>query len=266
MRANQFTPKATLETALREWWVMVFVILLGAGAGWCAHALRSEVYEGRAALSTGIDYVRTGPLNDVEEDQAMELIGDIIRADDVLQAALTEAQSQGVQLALEDFKTMAYSERSNFRWVLRVRDTQPAAAAVLTNAWLDAAYAALEEAYDHALVAEDLLRYSRSLTSCLESGVQVEPVQAFCSAKNLKEIQQELLDVNAAKAEELLASRGLFPAMAFTIVERSGVPDLPVQNGRNSLVFSGAAMGFVVAAGLIFWNVPAILRRKVDRG
>ncbi len=224
------------------------------------------MYEGRASLATGIDYARTGPLNDLEEDQAMELVGDVIKADDTRQTAISLALSRGVSISGDEFIASSYLERQNFTWVLRVRHADPEFAAMLTNAWLDAAYGGLEEAYGHALMAEGLIQYSQSLTRCLENSVSSEPVQAMCAAKNLAEIQEELLALNEAKTEELLASRGLFPAMAFTIIERASVSGAPVQYARNTLVFSGAVIGFVIAVWLFALGVPEIWFAKGKRG
>lgn len=253
---RKFTPKDSLDSALRLWWVMVAVMLLGAAVGWMFHRARPAVYEGRASLATGIDYARTGPLNDLEEDQAMELVGDVIKADDTREAALALAESQGVSMSVEEFAANSYLERQNYTWVLRVRHADPDAAAMLTNFWLDAAYAGLEEAYQHALIAEGLLQYSQSLTRCLENSISSEPVQALCAAENLTEIQEELLALNDATTEELLASRGLFPAMAFTIIERASILAEPVQYDRNTLVFSGAMLGFVLAVWLFSSGLP----------
>jgi uncharacterized protein involved in exopolysaccharide biosynthesis len=265
MTSSQFTPVKTLETSLRYWWFVFALMLLGAGAGWGFHAARPALFEGRASLAAGIDYARTGPMSDVEEDQAMELIGDVINADDTRLAAIALAESQGTTVTPESFRSAGYSERTNYLWVLRVRHADPQTAAVLTNAWLDASYAMLEEAYSHALIAEEYLRYTQSLTSCLENGVPVEPAQAYCSAANLAEIQKELTALNAAKKDELLASRGLFPAMSFTIVERASVPSVPVQYRRNTLVFSGAVLGFVLAVWLLYLQVPARLLQRGGR-
>jgi len=262
---REFTPRDVLDLALRLWWFVVVVMLLGAAAGWVFHQFRPTVYEGRASLATGIDYVRTGPLNDLEEDQAMELVGDVIKSDATKWMALELAEAQGVSISDAMFTGSSYLERQNYTWVLRVRHADPETAAILTNTWLDAAYTGLEEAYGHALMAEGLLQYSKSLTSCLENSISSEPVQALCAAKNLAEIQEELLTLNAAKTKELLASRGLFPAMAFTIVERASGLGQAVQYERNTLVFSGAVLGFVLAVWLISLGVPAkFLRRKTE--
>ncbi|MCD4672804.1 MAG: hypothetical protein K8R77_09085 [Anaerolineaceae bacterium] len=262
MTNSQFTPKNTLDAALRYWWLVVAAMLLGAGAGWAFHRARPEIYESRASLAAGIDFARTGPLSDLEEDQAMELVGDVIKATDTKLMAIDLARTQGVDVPLESFDVNSFPERQNYLWVLRVRHVAPEASAVLTNAWLDAAYAALEEAYGHALIAEGLLQYTQSLTSCLENSVSSEPVQTLCSAGNLAEIQEELLVVNEAKKEEILASRGLFPAMAFTVVDRAPVPSAPIQYGRNTLVLSGAVLGFVLAVWLIYLQIPSKLSKR----
>lgn len=263
---RKFTPRDTLDAALGLWWFVVVVMLLGAAAGWVFHQLRPAMYEGRASLATGIDYVRTGPLNDLEEDQAMELVGDLIKSDDTRQMMLDLAAAQGVSISEAEFAERSFMERQNYTWVLRVRNDDPDTAALLTNAWMNAAFAVLEEAYGHALIAEGLLQYSQSLNTCLENSISSEPVQALCTAENLAEIQAELLVVNDAKTEELLASRGLFPAMAFTIIERASVPLVPVQYDRNTLVFSGAMLGFVLAVWLISLEVPVKLFARKKTG
>lgn len=263
---RKFTPRDVLDLALRLWWFVVAVMLLGAAAGWFFHQLRPALYEGRASLATGIDYARTGPLNDLEEDQAMELVGDVIKSDSTKAKAVDLAALQGINVSGSIFTESSYLERQNFTWVLRVRYADPDTAALLTNAWVDAAFAELEEAYGHALLAEGLLQYSQSLTTCLEDSVSSEPVQALCAANNLADIQEELLALNDAKTQELLASRGLFPAMAFTVIERASTPVAAVQYKRNTLVFSGSVLGFVLSVWLISLGVPEKLLKREKTG
>lgn len=260
-----FTPKQTLDSALRFWWLVVVMMLLGAIAGWAFFLVRPAVYEGRASLTTGIDYTRTGPLYDVEEDQAMQVVGDVIDGDDTKQLAIELASREGNSLTRQDFESGAFLERSNYAWVIRFQHADPQIAAGAANAWLEAAYAVLEEAYNHALIAEELVSYTRSLTTCFENSVASEPIQGFCTTQNLDEIQQELLAVNEAKTAELLASRGLFPGMAFAISERASIPSSPVQFGRNGLVFSGAGVGFLAAVWVIALQIPAKIGQRAKR-
>ena len=145
---REFTPRDVLDLALRLWWFVVVVMLLGAATGWGFHQLRPAVYEGRASLATGIDYVRTGPLNDLEEDQAMELVGDVIKSDATKRMALELAETQGVSISEDVFTGSSYLERQNYTWVLRVRHADPDTAAMLTNAWIDALMQCLRKLMD----------------------------------------------------------------------------------------------------------------------
>jgi len=54
--------------------------------------------------------------------------------------------------------------------------------------------------------------------------------------------------------------------MAFTIIERGSVSGAPVQYARNTLVFSGAVIGFVIAVWLFALGVPEIWFAKGKRG
>lgn len=263
--SDSFYPRDTIERAMSNWWLIVVIMVLGAGVGWLFHQMHPPVYEAEVTLSTSIDFSRTGFLTDVEEDQAVDLIGDIISSTKVLERVVKQSKSEGLAIDLGTLQSISYIERQNFQWIFRIRHPDPNTASYLVNMWAKEAYKVLSKASKHALIAEGLLRYLDSLETCLEQLAMSEPVHSFCDVQNLDQILKELESTGEEAQREKLASQGLSPAMGFGICEVAVTPEKPVQYGRNQIMLSGAMIGFVFAIWAIYLQLPErIIERKPD--
>ncbi len=249
-----FFPLDTLENALRSWWVVVLVMLLGACAGWVVHRLHPPIYEAQSAITVAIDFTHTGQLTDVEEDYAIGVVGDVI-------GSVVDPGNPASAVAPTQNTTL---ERYNNTWTLRVRDRDPQAAAQLANRWAQAAYSALTDAHSHALAADRLIRIQDSLQSCLEQSVASGPVQAVCALNNLDTIQTDLVDMGAVLQQEQLASQGILPYTTFALTGTAEPPTSPAIYRQGQMVLAGALIGLVLAIWGVYLRLPARLaRRKV---
>lgn len=244
---SDFIPLQTLQRALRWWWMIVLLMLAGAAGGWGVHFAVPPVYQARTAITTSIEFGRTGELTDIEEDQAIITVGDVIKSSTVLEETLIRATSEGIYLDMETFKENIFWEREAFRWTMRVVGNKPEETARLADLWAETAMDALQNAQAHAVQAEGLYRYLASLESCLEQAVAAEPVYALCRLDNLAGLQSAMQQTGEAARREDAASLGILPAMSFAWSEKATVPTSPSRFNQAGFILGGAMLGLVAA-------------------
>lgn len=261
---DDFSALEALHRSLRSWWVITLLMILGAAGGLAAQRLRAPLFEAQAVISLNIDDARTGYLTDVEEDRAVEVVGDVIDSTGVVDTVLEKAAEQRIQISAESFRSQSQKERMNYRYLLRVKDPDPQRAAVLANLWAEASYASLTEAYQHVIVAEGLTRYEASLVSCLEQSVLILPSQPKCAFSNLAEVQAELEQTSAAIQQERLAGQGLYAGMIFSLSQEALVPSAPVRYQQGLLAAAGGLIGFLFGLLVVQLGWTDRLGRKHD--
>jgi len=247
-----FRPLDFVDRIKQYWWLMVVFMLVGGAVGYGISLTNLPKFETRAVISVAIDYTRTGFLTDIEEDQTVEIVGDVILSDEVIQDAITRLQN----VDMEAFRDKLKLERKNNQWLLKVIAADPSQAAEFANVWADAAFSELEMVREHATKAEYYQRYLDSLASCLEESASFEPAQAICSLNNLDHLSKELEMTGKLVDSEKMASRGIMPAVSFTISQKAVVPIEPVRNNRGQVMLSSAMAGFLISL-LMFWLLPS---------
>ncbi|MEA4906566.1 MAG: hypothetical protein GYA17_21345 [Chloroflexi bacterium] len=253
---REFIPVELLERMLRSWWLVALCMIAGGGIGWGIHQAQPPVYETAAVISTSIDFGRTGLLSDVEQDNAIGVLGDLIGSTQTLQEVAAAAGQAGIPLDLAQLEVMTSLERQNYLYLLRVRSDDPQAAAEVANLWVEQAVRDLTTAYDHAVRADGLLRYMDALQSCLEHMAAAGPVEAQCSRTGLAEILADLDATGRQATAEKLAARGLHPAVTFSLAQTAGVPAQPVLYSRGQMVLAGALVGLLVSLVLVYIDFP----------
>ncbi|MHC1784035.1 MAG: hypothetical protein AB9891_14990 [Anaerolineaceae bacterium] len=247
----EFSPRRVYENLLRRWWWAAVCVIIGALAGWGISALRQPLYEARTLFSFNIDYTLSGVLTDIQEDQALEAAGDLLRSSEVKAKTFTEAKAAGILLSEADIKESIFIERRNNAWLVIVRRTNHAEAEKIAGLWGENFDAVYQDAYRHALMADGLQRYLNSLESCLRDTAAVEPVQTGCRLADLAAIQSELAKTGDEIQRERLAGKNLFAGMLY---EWSGKPELssaPVNFDRGKFILFGALAGFILSLWLI---------------
>jgi len=246
-----------------KWWrLFAAFLILGAAAGWAGWSIRKPIYESKASISVMIDFTRTGKLSDIEEDLAMVAVGDIIKSSQVKDEVVVQSEVRGVSLKGIDLEEITFLERQNEKWILRVRDEKASDAKELANLWANISFAALQDAYGHALKADVLEKYTDSLVNCLEQSAAVEPVQTECGISNLEGILSEIENTNVLVKKEKLDGQGIMAASTFRISERAGQATDPVRYGRGVMIISGAIMGFFIAALSILMGLPGWIKMR----
>jgi uncharacterized protein involved in exopolysaccharide biosynthesis len=237
-----------LQLAHQAWKLLVIAVILGGLIGLAVSFLIPPEYEAVSVFSFNIDYARTGLLTDVEEDQAMEVAGDLISSTDVVQITRDKAVEMGLPAKDLALKKQLFAERRFGQWLMKVRWNDPATAAKLANIWSEAAQSALQNARKAAWQADALHRYILSLETCFQQSTAILPAQPLCQISNQADLQEEITKSGQELQRWTETSRGYFPGMNFSWEQEATAPESPVQYARGGLIMAGCLAGFSAAA------------------
>jgi hypothetical protein len=230
------------------WKIIVIGVILGGLFGLAVSSKLSAEYETKSVFSFSIDYARTGLLTDIEEDQAMEIAGDLINSTQVFQATQTRADAMGLKITSEEFRSRLTAERRFDQWLLKVRWNNPETAARLANLWSETTLEAMQSAQQAAWKADSLHRYILSLESCFQQSTSGLPAQPLCQASNRSELQTEMQKSGVDLQRWQNDSKGIFPGLNYTWAQEASVPDAPIQHSQGSLIFAGCLIGLMASA------------------
>ncbi|MDD5367611.1 MAG: hypothetical protein PHQ40_00880 [Anaerolineaceae bacterium] len=262
---KEFSPLEAFEQALHNWWLVILLAFWGAAVGWMIHSLRLPLYEATSVFSISVNFNETGRLTQFEEDHAWNIVGYLLNSDSVLDQVAVQARQQGISTSLADLLRITSRERKEYIFLLHVRHPDPHTAVTLANLWADEAEKQLEEAYGHAQKAQSLRRYQNTLIDCLSYTPLLSPAPNRCSIDSLPALQAEIQSVNASLTDELLASRGIIPAVSFALSQKPVIPTHPLTRGTNSAILSGALIGFLVGIWASQNRLPLRLARSLRR-
>ena len=263
---KEFYPRDTLEQAIRSWWLVVVLMVLGGAAGLIFSMMHPPLYDAKAVFTTSIDVTRTGQMTDVEVDQAIGIVGDIISSSVVTEQVVQKVKSAGISIDTANFNGMASTDRKNYQWEVHIITSNPNTAMLIANVWADVATSSLDSAYQHALLAQGYQRYLDSLESCLEQTAVNEPAQSICNRSNLANIQLELAKTGSLVKQEKQASQGLLPIMLVSLSNKAELPSKPAVFGRSSKRFlRRIGWRLLLAVWAIYLGLPeSVYREKVN--
>ena len=130
-------------------------------------------------------------------------------------------------------------------------DRDPNIAAMVAQAWADAALPVLDDAYDHAWKATKLIAYNPFQVGCVPTSEFVGNTEITTWACS---VRYEDLDPETLSDElrnEVVLSRGMLPNISYELIRESRIPTEPVIWARGSLILAGALMGLFLG----FWGV-----------
>ena len=254
-------PVDIIQILFRKWWLLVLGIVIGAVAGMLLHTLLPPVYQAQSVIQTNVDFGLTGELTDVEEDYMILAVGGIIRSDEVIDTVIERANDLGYALDRATFDEMAFVQRRFTEWLMIVRDEDAKTAADLAALWGDVAWEMLAENYSHALIAGQYQKALDEWSACL-GAEDTSVTEMDCGSFSADEINAQIEAVADQLADEKLASHGLVAGTVLNYEQRALVPGSPTLRGRNSLVFSGGLIGFLVIL-VVIWIV-AVTRTKAN--
>ena len=250
-----FVPINHFKKAIEYWWVIVALMILGGVSGWLLSIINQPLYESKATLSTSIDYVQSGYLTDIEEDQILNLVGDNLLSDVIMDAMVIRMSDLGQSFSLADIRESIFIERQGYHWILRARNENASLAQVIVANWTEIVEDEFNTYLYHANMAEAIKRRIIGLEECYSQQIWVDPSSPLCSQKSAEEIRNEISIENREFLSELKKGHGIDPAARFAITMQASAP-YQVANTRNEMVFAGSVMGLFL--GLIVIISPAI--------
>jgi hypothetical protein len=227
--------------------------IVGGVVGLGLSEIRSPRYQAIAVLGIGIDYGRTQRLNLLTEKKALDRVRGLLLSDDTLQGAISlmDDSVEGDE-ELSDMSRLRERVRigeKGERWELSVISAQPELAAIAANAWADSALTELETAVGHAWRVAELQGVIFELGCRLESR-QLESAAAVWICEE-GSAPLDLEQIGAEALEEATLSRGVLPAISFSMLERAFPPTHPVLWGRGLMALSGALIGLLLGAAWV---------------
>jgi uncharacterized protein involved in exopolysaccharide biosynthesis len=248
-----------------RWPWLAGLALAGALIGWVSGVFIPAQYRSTASLGIGIDYARTLPLNDRAERESWLRVQELLLSDDVLSDAAAELPSEGPTASTpptpDRLRRSIRLDRFEGRWDLTVQSVSPDASARAANAWASAAVRELGTAVEHAMRAAELQ------SALYEAGCQLTYLQDLGRAAWSCETVSEdgAAELQGALLDEVQASKGILPALTFTVLRRAEPEPQPVRAGRIWLMVGGLLMGLAIGTGVVLF-VPASVPSPIHPG
>ena len=238
---------------LAGWLWVVAAAMIGALAGLAVAYLRPPLYEASAVIAIGIDRSRADVPDDITVRQAFDRVRGLLLADDTLEGAAALSVERGdAESPVESIRALIERIRLSERpdgWVLAVVGRDAIEVERLAQAWADVSLVQLQAASYHATRAaewQDVLYEASCQLVAPPDGS--EPARWLCrSAPPLG----ESASIPASILAEVEASRGILPAVTYSVLRGSSGTARAVVWGRGSLVLAGALVGLVVGSVMV---------------
>lgn len=253
-----YSPRETLDVILKRWLVVVLFTLLGGAVGWIFHQLQPPVYEARAIFTISINYSQPDLLDSLDsdhyaEDQMISAAMNIFVSSPVITNMTLDAASLNLAPGDIALDKRIFIERRQAEVTLVVRHEDPQKAAGLANIWAQRGLEALQEAQTHALRVYTLNYLIKSLENC---PLEQATTAVLCQYGSQIELDQAVAGIQTELANEIQASKGLTPAVMFSLERLAEAPQSPVMYQTQGLALAGGLLGFLI--GLLL----SILRIK----
>ena len=223
----------------------LFGAFLGIVLGWLA----SPRFSATAVLNIGVDYSRSQWLDEDADRLAMRSVQELILSDQVLATALEKMSAASEDAQLGDVTATALLDRLHLvwvdtRWELSYTGHDPGQAAVMANAWAEAALEHLQSASDHAWrVAELQSLFFRVFCRPEAFSGGTEESLWVCDEGTPS---SETVGVPAELVTEIEQSRGIIPALSFGWEARATPSTEPENGNRALMILGGMLVGLLV--------------------
>ncbi len=248
---NDLAPIQALKNLMKFWWVVVALMILGGGVGLFITRLQPPIYESSATISTAIDYAFLSRLDDWEEDQIFQSVGDIIVSTSVLDKVLENAAVDGTPLSQAEIAANFSADRQDTRWVIRVRNADPKLAQKWAQLWSQEAISALSNLRKNAVVSVTVQSSLNSLVNCLQDKVVADASSALCPNEDPIQLKAQIATLaNDPDLKQVWNSLALLHT-SFELTNDANLPSAPVLFGRNISVLAGALIGLLLGVVLV---------------
>ena len=221
-------------------------MLAGALIGCVLWMFLPQQYIASVRLDLGIDFNRTGKLNELEEARLIGIVEDTLHSDGIME----KVYENSGQTDFRSFYDRTQIYRTNEDWSLTVTGTDPEKIGRLVLKWLDEAYDLLYERRTHAIRAEALRNELDSLTRCVQD-MGGAPSTAVCETDPVEIFRQIEVYTDAVLAEEK-AANGLSAALLIGEKNPKQLELRPVSRNMAANTLLGAFCGLLVSFAIVW--------------
>lgn len=241
-----------------HWWIIALSMIGGALIGFAISQYIPPVYEAVFKVTTNVNLKNDPNITEFMMDNSILHVGELAFQPDVLAQVIAEEEGRGIILTVDDFIGLSSVERRATTTLLKVRWNDPEIASQIANTWGIIFFNSLQDAYEQAIIAEDLSRYQSSLENCLSTTQESSTSKPYCGF-DLDKLDEEIAENASRIAQAKSLSLGLYPELYVSEYQESDIPDVPLFYNRGLLIIAGAAIGFLIASVL----TELIFSRKV---
>jgi len=255
-RIEDFNLSGVVNRAVKYWWVVALLMIVGGITGLLVSVIAKPVYESNSVISTVIDFAYSGRMTDYEEDYLLTVIGDIVLSDAVMTQVVEAASNDN--LAVEEKTLLAglTASRQGFRWALSSRYSDAQVAQEVNRLWLKAAMNELQAFRSDSLAALAEFHAQVGIENCFEQSVVLDPATPYCSAQDMDLLQRQLENLADGSLRADLLTRLLASRVSFEVTGEPDLPSRPVHLGRNISTLAGAMVGMLLALIVLITGFP----------
>jgi hypothetical protein len=246
-----FDPIQVYRRLLAGWMWIVGAGVIGGLLGLAVASMRPPLVEAKAVLEIGIDRSRADVPDDITVRQAYDRVRGLLLADDTLQEALALAAERGGGTSGESVRALLERIRLSERpdgWVLAVAGADARETELLAQAWVDVALRQLETAATHATRAAEA-QGALFEASCRLVTPEPGSEAALWLCRSAPPTGSD--SIPESILSEVEASRGILPAVSYSVLRGAEGTAQPVVWRRGSLILGGAIVGLLVGCLIV---------------
>jgi hypothetical protein len=250
---SDLDPVLVYRRLLAGWLWIVTAAMIGGLVGLALSYVRPPLYEASAVIGIGVDRVGSDVPDDITVRQAYDRVRGLLLADDTLAATVDlAAERSGTDSPAESTRALIERIRLSERpdgWILAVVGPDALETERTAQAWADVSLAQLQTASFHAIRAAEWQNVLFEASCEL-----VAPETATETARWLCRSAPPLGDsgtIPASILAEVEASRGILPALTYSVLRGSSGTAQAVVWGRGTLVMGGAIVGLVIGCVVV---------------
>lgn len=257
-KKTTFSPKV-FHAKLSDWLGVVVIMLIGALVGLIVSLMLPPKYEAISKLTTNLEVVTGTNVTEIMVDAQVDIVGTLVFHPDVVERVRQSLADEGFTYTASDLMRKTKIERQLMSTLIKVRDTDPEAAALIASTWAEKAYERLEEAYPHALALSQAKSTQVMLSAC--SNDSTKQSLPFCQSLTEEENARLASELKSIILQESPLSLGLTGELNISQYQPATIPERPVAFGRSMLILAGAVAGLVVSLLL-----GELLAKEPERG
>ena len=238
-----------IENFLKHWPRTAVCMLAGALIGCVLWMFLPQQYIASVRLDLGIDFNRTGKLDELEEARLIGIVEDTLHSDGIMEKVYEKSE----QTDFRSFYEQTQIYRTNAAWSLTITGTDPEEISRLARVWLDEAYDLLYERRAHSVRAEALRNELDSLTRCVQD-MGGTPATSVCET-DPEEIFRQIGIYTDAILEEEKAANGLSAALLIGEKNPKQLELRPLSRNLAANTLLGAFCGLLVSFAIVWLPV-----------